>query len=92
MKGVTVQLKTGGHCIKRAAEDEMRRISALILDFTGDNVSTELTDRFLLLDEFLKNTDFNKLRFSDERLAGIVPAACILGRDERGKPVVKVLE
>jgi len=90
MKNVIVQLKTGGHCIQGAAKVEFRRITQLILESTEDMVSPVLVEQFELLTEFLENADFNKLRASDERYAGITEAICILRRGDDGKPVVEI--
>ncbi len=90
MKEVSVSLKTGGHCIQSAAKIEFRRITMIILEFTDDTVPQILTDQLELLTEFLENTDFNGLRASDERYAGIIDAVCTLSRDEDGKPVIKI--
>ncbi len=89
MKEVSVQLKTGGHCIQSAAKIELRRLSLVILYSPDDNVPPVLTEQFELLEEFLKNTDFNELRASDERYSGITDAICILSRDKDGNPVIK---
>jgi len=90
MKEVSVLLKTGGHCIQSAAKTELRRISLVILYSPDNNVPPDLIEQFELLEDFLNNTDFNMLRASDERYAGIVDAVCDLGRSEDGKPVIKV--
>jgi hypothetical protein len=89
MKEVTVHLKTGGHCIQSAAKSELRRISLVILYSPDDNAPPVLTEQFKLLEGFIENTDFNKLRASDERYTGITDAICILSRDRDGNPVIK---
>lgn len=90
MKKLTVQLKTGGHCIKSAAKNELKRISLIILSSDDDNLPSVLTEQYELLEEFLNNTDFNKLRASDEIYAGIKEGLCTLSRGEDGKPVIRI--
>lgn len=89
MKKVSVLLKTGGHCIQTAAKNELRRITDLILESGDDNIPSPAAEQVELLTEFLMNTDFNRLRASDDRFAGITGAECILERNSAGKPVVQ---
>ncbi len=90
MGKTSVLLTTGGHCIQSAAKDEFRRITRIILDSADNDILPVLAEQLELLKEFLENTDFNTLRASDERLAGIIDAECILERNGNGKPVVTV--
>lgn len=90
MKEVTVQLKTGGHCIQSAAKIELRLIALSVLYSPDDIPPPVLTEQFELLEEFLKNTDFKVLRTSDERYAGIEDAICILSRGKDNKPVIAI--
>lgn len=90
MKKVSIQLKTGSCCIQSAAKRELRRISLEILYSAEENVSPVLSEQFELLEDFLKSTDFNKLRASDGRFAGIKDGLCILHRNDDDKPVITV--
>ena len=90
MKQVSVQLKTGGHCIHCAAQIEFRHIAQLIMESTEDTVPPVLAEQIELLTEFLENTDFNALRASDPRFEGIKTGFCTLTRGADGKPVITV--
>ena len=90
MKHVSVQLKTGGHCIHCAAQIEFRRIAQLIMESTEETVPPVLAEQLELLTEFLENTDFNALRASDPRFEGIKTGYCILTRGADNKPVISV--
>ena len=92
MMEVSIKLKTGGHCIQSAAKIEFRRITMMILEATDDTVPQVLTEQLELLTDFLESTDFNRLRGSDDRYAGITDAICILARGEDGKPFLKVID
>lgn len=88
MSNVSVILKTGEHCIQGAAKSEFRRITRMILESPGDEISPVLAEQIELLTYFLQKSDFGELRFSDERFAGTVEAVCILRRGEDGNPVI----
>ncbi len=88
MANVSVILKTGGHCIQAAAKSEFRRITLMILESTGDEISPVLAEQIELLTDFLEKSDFGELRSSDERLAGTVESVCILRRDANGNSVI----
>ncbi len=82
MYNVTVILSTDGHCIETAAKIELRRITDRILQSCSDSIDNESERKIELLQQFLRNTDFNALRASDDRLAGMTPALCNLTWDE----------
>lgn len=88
MKKTSVILKTGGHCIQSSAKNELSRITVIILNSEEGSVPLEIMERYELLEEFLKYTDFSRLRASDERYSGIIPGICIIVRDENGRPVI----
>jgi hypothetical protein len=88
MENVSVILKTGEHCIQGAAKSEFRRITMMILESTGDEISPVLAEQIELLTDFLEKSDFGELRSSDERLAGTVEAVCILRRGTDGNTVI----
>ena len=87
MGRVTVTLHTGGHCIETAAKNEFRRITELLLSTEDEPVLNESAPKLELLREFIETADFNALRASDERLAGIKPGYCVIGRNTEGVPV-----
>lgn len=90
MKNVNIILHTGEHCIETSAKIEFRRLTDQLLESDSGSIDPELEKKIELLLYFLKNTDFNALRASDERLAGLTAAACILQWDEGGRSLVTV--
>ncbi len=90
MDSLIIKLKTGDHCIQTAAKNELRRISDIIMFAPEGNVSDTLGEQYELLEDFLNITDFNRLRSSDQRYAGITPSICILSRDDSGNPVISI--
>ena len=91
MQNVTLTLQTGTHCIETEAKHELRRLTDMLLETEDESAARESGEQLELLTEFLERSDFNALRSSDERLAGIRPGLCVIGRDSMGKPVVKEL-
>lgn len=90
MKKVSVQLKTGGHCIQTSARNELRKISDAIMFSGNDEIIPGMAEQYKLLEDFLNHTDFNKLRASDERFAGIIEAVCTISRSDDGQTVIEV--
>jgi len=90
MTKIQVTLHTGTHCVETEAKTMLRRITGLILETNDELAVRELGEQLELLNEFIGTTDFNKLRASDERYAGIVEAVCILSRGKDGNPVIEV--
>ena len=68
---------------------EFRRLTDQLLESDSENIDPELEKKIELLLHFLKNSDFNKLRASDERLSGVTPGICIIGKNSSGLPVIK---
>lgn len=89
MNCITVTLYTGEHCIETSAKIEFRRLTDQLLESDSENIDPELEKKIELLLHFLKNSDFNKLRASDERLSGVTPGICIIGKNSSGLPVIK---
>ena len=89
MKDTTVTLHTGAHCIETAAKNEFRKIAEIILSADEEETVAVLSDQLELLRDFIESGDFNSLRSLDERLSGIKPGCCIVGRDKTGTPVIK---
>ncbi|HOP28536.1 MAG TPA: hypothetical protein P5120_03640 [Spirochaetota bacterium] len=90
MKNITVTLHTGEHCIETSAKIEFRRLTDLLLQSDTDNIDSDIEEKIELLLNFLENSDFNILRASDERLAGITPSDCIIKWDKNNTAVVKL--
>lgn len=90
MYNVTVILETDGHCIETAAKIELRKLTDIVLSSCSDSIDRETEKKIELLQQFLKTSDFENLRASDERLAGFTPATCILTRDEDYNPVLSI--
>lgn len=85
---VTVTLLTGTHCVETEAKNEFRRLTSLLLESCDGPDVTEAGRKLELLREFIETADFNTLRSSDERLAGIRPGTCVIAWDSNGKPAV----
>ncbi len=92
MNNITVILHTGEHCIETSAKNEFRRLTNLLLESDSGNISPELEQKIELLLHFLENSDFNMLRASDERLAGVTAANCIVMWNEDGRSIVTIQE
>jgi len=88
MKNVTVTLHTGEHCVETEAKNEYRRITGLLLEAEDGAEVEKLGEELELLREFIEKADFNALRSSDERLAGVRPGRCVIDRSG-GVPRVK---
>ncbi|HPS58601.1 MAG TPA: hypothetical protein PK514_10895 [Spirochaetota bacterium] len=86
---VTVTLHTGTHCIETGAKNEFRRLTTLLLESCDERDVIESGRQLELLREFIGTADFNKLRSSDERLAGISPGKCVIAWSRDGKAAVK---
>lgn len=84
MNSITVALHTGEHCIETSAKNELRRLTNILLESGTECKDTALEKKIELLLSFLNNSDFNMLRASDERLAGITPAECIVAWNGQG--------
>jgi hypothetical protein len=89
MKDVIVTLITGAHCVETAAKNELRRLTELLMETEDVSEVNSLGEKLELLREFLETADFNALRSSDERLAGIKPGQCIISGEKGMKPFVK---
>jgi len=87
MEDIIVTLHTGDHCIETAAKNEFRKLTDLLL--SSDDLSSETPEQLELLREFIETADFNTLRSLDERLAGIKPGLCVIGRNTAGLVVIK---
>lgn len=90
MAKIQIKLHTGTHCVETEAKNMLRRITELILNTDDETEVCELGIQLELLREFVETADFNYLRASDERYAGMVEAVCILSRCKNGKPVIDV--
>lgn len=89
MNSITVTLHTGEHCIETSAKIEFRRLTDQLLESDSENIDPELEKKIELLLHFLKNSDFNKLRASDERLSGVTPGICIIVKNSSGLTEIK---
>jgi hypothetical protein len=90
MNEITVTLHTGEHCIETSAKIEFRRLTGILLQSDAGRTYHDLEKQFELLHHFLTDSDFNSLRGSDDRLAGITPAECIIIYDSNGNAVVEI--
>lgn len=92
MENLSVILHTGRHCIETGAKNEFRRISGELIESEDEACVDLLAARLELLREFIETADFNALRSSDERLAGLVPGICTLSRKDDGLPGITRIE
>lgn len=92
MNNITITLRTGEHCIETSAKIELRKLTDLILESDMENADADMEQRIELLLHFLENSDFNMLRASDERFAGITPAECTVKWDENNRSIVLINE
>lgn len=89
MRDVTVTLFTGAHCIETEAKNEFRKLTGMLLETDDESAAVDMGEQLELLREFIETADFNALRSSDERLAGIRPGACVIARGSDGKTAVR---
>lgn len=92
MYSVTVTLHTGSHCIETESKNMFRNTTLKLLETVDESAADVLGKQLELLREFLETADFNMLRSSDIRLAGLAEGTCILSRDENGKPVLELID
>ncbi|OHD66290.1 MAG: hypothetical protein A2176_07315 [Spirochaetes bacterium RBG_13_51_14] len=59
--------------------------------FNTDDVEGELDQKIELLRDFLENSDFPKLRSSDQRFSGGQESNVVIKRNKRGRIVLEVL-
>ncbi|MEW6525341.1 MAG: hypothetical protein AB1444_01580 [Spirochaetota bacterium] len=86
---VTIKLILNEHCIETAAKEALQKLlDAMLQSETEDK---NLQEQYQLLYDFIQTTDFKKLRASDERLTGIVPAVCEVYVDDAGKPALRII-
>jgi len=88
MKTISVTLHTGTHCIETEAKNSFRRLTGQLLETENEQEAAVLGQQLGLLREFIGTADFNALRASDERLAGIVQGICVVARNSNGKVTV----
>ncbi len=86
VNGVSVELDTGnGHCIERASRRELQLLIDRLLSWDKPPLEHD-EEQFLLLKEFIDNTDFPTLRGADPRLDGSTAARCRIERNAEGRP------
>jgi hypothetical protein len=90
MNMITVELQCNEHCIETAAREKYRSLLDHYME-QWDNDPVEGKQIELLI-SFLETADFNFLRSSDERLAGVVPSVVTLSRLEDGAIDFKIRE
>jgi hypothetical protein len=86
---VTIKLILNGHCIETAAKEALQKLLDAMLQSETDDKN--LQQQYQLLYDFIKTADFKKLRASDERLTGIVPAVCEIYIDENSTFRVRIV-
>jgi hypothetical protein len=85
---VTVSLHIKNHCIETEARNEYNRLMDTY--FSTDDIEGALDEKIELLRDFLENSDFPKLRSSDERLAGAFESEVVIKRNINGKVILEV--
>ena len=58
--------------------------------FDSDEIDDDLKEQIEIIREFIENSDFKKLRASDQRLTGEVESDVIMKRDESGQVVLEI--
>jgi len=89
MSAIEIKLHTGIHCIETEAKKRLRELTVCLLETEDDTRVAELAAELELLREFIETADFNSLRSSDARLAGIRPGTCTICRDNQGRAEIK---
>ncbi len=92
MDEILVELQLGdGCCIECRAKRAYHRMVNDIMTAEGPPTPGDEARLDLLL-EFLQQADFGLLRSSDDRLAGIMNARCLLKRNDKGSPYVSIVD
>ena len=79
-----------GHCIECAAKRELKDLMNEC--FSKSSVSKEIEEKIELVRRFLTESDFEKLRGTDERLSGIIESSVCIYMDEKNQLKVKITD
>lgn len=85
---VTVNLHIKSHCIETEARNEYSRLMDTY--FSTDDLEGELDEKIELLRDFIENSDFPKLRASDQRLSGGQESDVLIKRSDKGSIVLEI--
>ena len=79
-----------GHCIECAAKRELKDLMNEC--FSKSSVSKEIEEKIELVRRFLTESDFEKLRGTDERLSGIIESSVCIYMDEKNQLKVEITD
>lgn len=90
---ISIELHLKGHCIQKEAEKEIKRLTQVLMSNEANQIeevgSKDVGMKIELLRKFLTESNFQKLRAFDERLAGIIDSDVVISEDEEGN--IKIL-
>jgi hypothetical protein len=72
------------HCIETEAKRELDKLMSGYFNMDGKKTAALIEEQIELISEFLKVSDFKKLRASDSRLSGGQKSEVLLYRDVCG--------
>ncbi len=87
---VKIKLHVKDHCIECAAKRELNDLMHAY--FSKSDTSKDTEEKIELIRRFLTESDFPKLRGSDERLAGIKESSVCIYTDENNELKVEITE
>lgn len=87
---VRIKFHLKEHCIECAAKRELNNLMNEC--FSQSSVSKDIEEKIELVRRFLTESDFPKLRGSDERLSGIIESSVCIYMDENDQLKVEITD
>ncbi len=88
MAPVIVKLHLKGHCIETEAKRLLKKLTGQY--FEGSGKGNEVLEKVELLQDFIKQSDFARLRTENEKLSGIIESFVSITLDDRGKIILNI--
>ncbi|MCU0822559.1 MAG: hypothetical protein MUC95_08830 [Spirochaetes bacterium] len=85
---VKIKLHVKEHCIECAAKRELNELMHEC--FSQSSVSKDIEEKIELIRRFLTESDFPKLRGSDERLSGLIESSVCIYMDENDQLKIEI--
>ena len=85
---MTIKLHLFKHCIETEAKNKFK--SLMDQCFNSEEIDDKLKDQVEIIRQFIKESDFKKLRASDKRLTGEIESDVIIKRNESGRVILEI--